>query len=186
MPLEKTDKNYPLHSASASRCLLKFSFRMNFVAFLSNGRLALSPSSRPPSGSSSFRPSLRLARAEYPTSLRLLAALSNSRCLGVMRESTGAGGPLFMRRIALSVSSPRRSRSFSRVLFRIFSRRASNMASTNFMGNEVLARAYSRCSLSEIASRRFLIGLSRVKGCQKWKRSETFDLHHSSVSEKIV
>lgn len=77
-------------------------------------------------------------------------------------ESTCAGGPLFIRRIVLGNISPRRSLSRSRVLFLIFSRRASLIIAISSGGYGLCARASSRSYDTRIDSRSWSIGAS---GC---------------------
>ena len=143
--------NSPLIQESSPACLLSFSALTMSLALSSKPRFSFSPSSSPASASFSFLPNLLFTNATYPTSLKLRAVRSISRRWGDILASICAGGPFLFRRIALRVSSPRRSLSFSLVLLRIFSRRASKIASTNSGGNGVFALSRSFASLSEIS-----------------------------------
>ena len=143
-------------SSSSFRFL--FSSCIICLALSSMSLCFFSPSSRPASGSLNFLPNFRFTNATYPTSLALRVTLSICLRSGDIVASICAGGPFLSRRMALRVSSPTRSLSFSLVLLRIFSRRASKIASTILDENGVFARSRSSLSFWVISWRQSLRG----------------------------
>ena len=99
----------------------------------------------------------------YPTSLTPLKILSRFLSASDICSRTCAGGPFRRLRIVLLSTSPLLSRSFSRVLFRTFSRRASMIISCISFERGVTARFLARVRLSFKVSRCLLMPCS-MKG----------------------